>query len=137
MLRSAVRDDGPVVLLENELLYGRAFDVSDEALAPAAATPFGKARVMRKGGDVTVVAHSRMVDEALTAAELLAKEGVAVEVLNLRCLRPLDVDAVFRSVRKTNRLVTVEEGWPQCGIGAEICAAFNDGVFFFWETYFD
>jgi len=122
MLKAAIRDPNPVVMLENEILYGAEFEVSDEAMDKDFVVPFGQAKIEREGSDITVVAYSRSVDHSLKAAEELAKEGVSVEVINLRSLRPLDVASVVKSVKKTNRLVTVEEGWPQHGIGAEICA---------------
>jgi pyruvate dehydrogenase E1 component beta subunit len=117
LLRSAVRDPNPVIVLENEVLYGRTFECpTDEAFT----VPFGRARVERAGEHVTVVAFSIMVGVALEAAEMLAEEGVEVEVINLRSLRPLDTQTIVDSVKKTNRVVSVEEGWPFAGIGAEI-----------------
>ncbi|MFQ5890713.1 MAG: pyruvate dehydrogenase complex E1 component subunit beta [Gemmatimonadota bacterium] len=117
LLKSAIRDDDPVVFIEGELLYNVKGEVPDvEHL-----TPIGVADVKREGSDVTVIAHSRMVHEALRAADTLAdRYGVSAEVVDLRTLRPLDVDAVLASVRKTNRAVVVEEGWPVCGIGAQV-----------------
>lgn len=124
LLKSAIRDDNPVVCLENELMYNVVFDdLSDETLSPDFLLPIGKAKVMREGTDVTIVAHSRPVAFALEAAEILAKEGVSAEVINLRSIRPLDRETITESVKKTNRLVTVEGGWPMFGIGSEICAA--------------
>lgn len=123
LLKAAVRDPNPVVILESELMYGVTFDDVDEAcLDPDFVIPFGKAKVMREGTDVTIVAHSRPVGFSLAAAEQLAKEGISAEVINLRSLRPIDSATIVESVKKTNRLVTVEGGWPQCGIGSEICA---------------
>lgn len=123
LLKAAVRDPNPVVILESELMYGVTFDDVDEAcLDPDFVIPFGKAKVMREGTDVTIVAHSRPVGFSLAAAEQLAKEGISAEVINLRSLRPIDHETIVQSVKKTNRLVTVEGGWPQCGIGSEICA---------------
>ncbi|CDF35182.1 unknown [Chondrus crispus] len=124
LLKSAIRDDNPVVCLENELMYNVVFDnLSDETLSPDFLLPIGKAKVMREGTDVTIVAHSRPVAFALEAAEILAEEGVSAEVINLRSIRPLDRETITESVKKTNRLVTVEGGWPMFGIGSEICAA--------------
>lgn len=122
LLKAAIRDPNPVVFLENELLYGKEFPLSDEAQSKDFVLPIGKAKVERVGKDVTIVTFSKMVGHSLEAAEKLAAEGISVEVVNLRTLRPLDVPAIVASVKKTSRLVTVEEGWPQNGIGAEICA---------------
>ena len=122
LLKAAIRDPNPVVFLENELLYGKEFPLSDTAQSKDFVLPIGKAHVERAGSDVTIVTFSKMVGHSLEAAELLAAEGVSVEVLNLRTIRPLDVPAIVTSVKKTGRLVTVEEGWPQHGVGAEICA---------------
>ncbi len=118
LLKAAIRDPNPVVFLEHEIMYGVEFDVPED---PDFVVPIGKARVRRTGTDVTISAHSRMVGLALEAAEILAAEGVSAEVIDLRTLRPLDHETVVESVKKTNRLVTVEEGWGPCGIGAEVC----------------
>lgn len=124
LLKTAIRDDNPVVFLENELMYNVTFDdVPDSVMDPDFLLPFGKAKIMREGKDVTIVAHSRPVGFALQAAEILAKDGISAEVINLRSIRPLDRTTITESVKKTNRLVTVEGGWPTFGIGAEICAA--------------
>jgi pyruvate dehydrogenase E1 component beta subunit len=122
LIKAAIRDQNPVVFLENELLYGTAFPMSDEAQGKDFLVPIGEAKVEREGSHVTIVTFSKMVGFALEAAKVLEKEGVQVEVVNLRTLRPLDRNAILKSVKKTSRLVTVEEGWPQCGIGAEIAA---------------
>lgn len=122
MMKAAIRDPNPVVVLEHELMYGVEFEVSDEVMDKDYCTPFGKAKVMKEGTDVTIVTFARMVGKCLEAAALLEKEGISVEVINLRCIRPLDSKSIIKSVMKTNRLVTVEEGWPQQGIGSEICA---------------
>ncbi|MFM2411359.1 MAG: hypothetical protein RL481_2187 [Pseudomonadota bacterium] len=119
LLKAAIRTEDPVVFLENELLYGRSFDVpklDDHVL------PIGKARVMREGADVTIVSYSIGVGMALEAAETLVGEGIDVEVIDLRTLRPLDKTAVLTSLKKTNRLIVAEEGWPACSIGSEIAA---------------
>ncbi|SDA11983.1 pyruvate dehydrogenase complex E1 component subunit beta [Sphingomonas sp. NFR15] len=119
LLKAAIRSEDPVVFLENELLYGRSFDVpklDDYVL------PIGKARTMRAGKDVTIVSYSIGVGLALEAAETLAAEGIDAEVIDLRTLRPLDTAAVLKSVKKTNRLVVVEEGWATCSIASEISA---------------
>ena len=125
LLKAAIRSDDPVVFLENELLYGQSFDVpTDKDLA----LPIGKARVVREGDDVTLVSYSIGVGMALDAAAKLAEEGIEAEVLDLRTLRPLDRQAVLASLKKTNRMVVVEEGWPTCSIASEIMAiAMEDG----------
>ncbi|KAJ1383240.1 Transketolase-like, pyrimidine-binding domain [Sesbania bispinosa] len=123
LLKAAIRDPDPVVFLENELLYGESFPVSAEALDSSFCLPIGKAKIEREGKDVTITAFSKMVGYALKAAEILAKEGISAEVINLRSIRPLDRSTINTSVRKTNRLVTVEEGFPQHGVGAEICTS--------------
>lgn len=120
MLKAAIRDPNPVVFLENELVYGTTFPVSKEAQDKDFVVPFGKARIMKEGKDVTIVAFSRMVGFALDAAKELAKDGIDVEVINLRSIRPFDRESIINSVKKTNRIVTVEDGWGQHGIGAEI-----------------
>uniref|UniRef100_M1CK72 Pyruvate dehydrogenase E1 component subunit beta n=1 Tax=Solanum tuberosum TaxID=4113 RepID=M1CK72_SOLTU len=120
LLKAAIRDPDPVVFLENELLYGESFPISAEALDSSFSLPIGKAKIEHEGKDVTITAFSKMVGYALKAAEILAKEGISAEVINLRSIRPLDRPAINASVRKTNRLVTVEEGFPQHGVGAEI-----------------
>jgi pyruvate dehydrogenase E1 component beta subunit len=117
LLRAAIRDPNPVIFLEHEILYGHTFECPT---AEDFVLPIGKAKVERQGRHVTLVAHSIAVGLAMQAAEALAKEGLEAEVVNLRSLRPLDIDTVVRSVQKTNRLVTVEEGWPYAGIGAEV-----------------
>jgi pyruvate dehydrogenase E1 component beta subunit len=117
LLRAAIRDPNPVIVLENEILYGQSFDcpTADDFILP-----IGRARVERTGEHVTMVAFSIMVGVAMKAAEALAEQGISAEVINLRSLRPLDIETVVRSVKKTNRIVTVEEGWPFAGIGAEV-----------------
>lgn len=130
LLKAAVRDGNPVVLLENEVMYGRSFEVSEEAMSRDFVIPIGKAKVEREGKHVTLVAHSIAVDTSLKAAEELAKEGVDCEVINLRTLRPLDRDAIITSVMKTHHLVTVEVGWPQCGIGAEVISTVMESAAF-------
>jgi pyruvate dehydrogenase E1 component beta subunit len=117
LLRAAIRDPNPVIVLENEILYGQTFDcpVADDFIVP-----IGQAKIERVGKHVTLVAFSIMVGVAMKAAETLAEQGIEAEVINLRSLRPLDTATVVESVKKTNRLVTVEEGWPYAGIGAEV-----------------
>lgn len=119
LLKAAIRDPNPVVFLENEILYGQSFDVPDD---PDFIVPIGKAKIERSGTDVTIVSYSRMVGVSLEAAELLAKEGISAEVINLRSIRPLDVPTIIASLKKTNRLVSVEESWPVAGIGSELAA---------------
>ena len=126
LLKSAIRDPNPVIVLEHEILYGQSAEVPDD---PEFLVPIGKAKVERAGTDVTIAAFSRMVQVSLDAAELLAAEGIEAEVINLRSLRPLDTAAIVASVSKTNRLVTVEEGWPYAGIGAEIAAVAMEQAF--------
>ena len=117
LLRAAIRDPNPVIFLENEILYGQTFECPvDEDFVLS----IGQAKVERSGTHVTIVAYSVMVGVALKAAETLAAEGIEAEVVNLRSLRPLDTETIVESVKKTGRLVTVEEGWPYAGIGAEI-----------------
>jgi pyruvate dehydrogenase E1 component beta subunit len=119
LLKAAIRDPGPVVFLENEILYGQSFEVPD---LPDFVLPIGKARIARAGKHATIVSFSRGMAYALDAAKRLAEEGIEAEVIDLRTLRPLDMATVLASVRKTNRLVAVEEGWPICSIGSELCA---------------
>jgi len=116
LLKSAIRDPNPVIFLENELIYGSSFDVPND---PDFTIPIGKAKVERSGADVTIVTFSIMVGKALEAAEILSAEGIDAEVINLRTLRPLDTETIVQSVKKTNRLVSVEEGWPVAGMGSE------------------
>lgn len=115
LLKSAIRDDNPVIFIEAELLYGMKGEVPDEEYL----IPLGVADVKREGRDVTIIAHSKMVHVALQAATELAKEGISAEVIDPRTIRPLDMETILRSVRKTNRVVIVEEGWPFAGVGAE------------------
>ena len=117
LLKAAIRDPNPVVFLEHELLYGDTMEVPD---IDDWVLPIGKAKIAREGDDVTIVSYSRGVKFALEAAEMLAADGVSVEVVDLRTIRPMDVETVINSVKKTNRVVTVEEGWGSCGIGAEV-----------------
>jgi pyruvate dehydrogenase E1 component beta subunit len=126
LLKSAIRDPNPVVFLEHEMLYGHEGDVPE---GPDWLVPIGKARIRRAGDGVTIVSHSRMVGLALEAAEALAGDGIEAEVIDLRTLRPLDHATVVKSVMKTNRLVTVEEGWGPFGVGAEIAARVVEEAF--------
>jgi len=126
LMKAAIRDPNPVIVLENELLYGQSFDVPDD---PDFIIPIGKAKIERAGSTVTITAFSRMVGLALEAAEVLAKDGIELEVINLRSIRPLDTATIVASVKKTNRLVTLEEGWPYAGIGSEIASVINEQAF--------
>ncbi|KAH9951620.1 pyruvate dehydrogenase e1 component beta subunit [Amylocystis lapponica] len=122
LLKAAIRDPNPVVFLENEMMYGVSFPVSAETLSDNFILPIGKCKVEREGSDVTFVAHSLQVTHCMEAADELAKEGIKAEVVNLRSIRPLDIETIKTSVKKTNRLVIVEGGFPAFGIGSEICA---------------
>lgn len=122
LLKAAIRDPDPVVVLENEILYGEAFPMDEAALDKDFTVPIGKAKVMRAGTDVTLVAFGKMVGYNLKAAELLEQEGISCEVINLRSLKPLDRGTLAASIRKTHRLVAVEEGWPQCGVASGVRA---------------
>ncbi len=126
LLKAAIRDPNPIVFLEHEMMYGTEFDIPD---VEDWLVPIGKAKVRREGKDVTITAHSRMVGLALKAAEELAAEGIEAEVIDLRTLRPLDHETVLESVRKTNRLVSAEEGWGPMGVGAEIVARVVEHAF--------
>ena len=126
LLKSAVRDPNPVIVLENEILYGQVFDVP---VLEDYTVPLGKAKVVRTGRDVTIVAFSISVRDALSAAGALAGEGIDAEVIDLRTLRPIDVETLVASVRKTHRLIAVEEGWPACGICSEIAALMMEHAF--------
>jgi pyruvate dehydrogenase E1 component beta subunit len=127
LLKAAIRDPNPVIFLENELLYGQTFE--DVSRDPEHVLPIGKALVRRSGKDVTLTAFSMMVEKALQAANLLAEQGIEADVIDLRTLRPLDTETLLQSVRKTNRLVSIEESWPFAGIGAEIAALMMEQAF--------
>ncbi|CDK25655.1 unnamed protein product [Kuraishia capsulata CBS 1993] len=123
LFKAAVRDPNPVVFLENELLYGDSFEVSEECLSPDFVLPIGKAKIELEGTDVSLISHSRNLIFCLEAAQIVKeKYGVSVEVLNLRSIRPLDVDAIVATTKKTNNVITVEAGFPAFGVGSEICA---------------
>jgi len=126
LLKSAIRDPNPIIFLENEILYGHTFEVPavDDYLVP-----IGKARIARTGKDVTFVTYSIGMTYALKAAAELEKEGIDVEIIDLRTLRPMDTDTIIRSVMKTGRCVTIDEGYPQCGMGAEIAARIMERAF--------
>ena len=129
LLKAAIRDNNPVVFLENELMYGTAFEVSSEVMSDDFVLPIGKAKIMKPGKHITLTVHSRLVGTALEAAKQLQEKGIDVEVINLRTIRPLDKDTIIASVKKTSRLVTVEEGWPQHGVGAEVITLINENAF--------
>lgn len=126
LLKSAIRDSNPVVFLENELLYGASFDVPDD---DNYLVPIGKASVVRGGTDVTITAFSICVRHAMEAADALAGMGISAEVIDLRSIRPIDTETILNSVRKTNRLVSIEEGWPFAGVGSEICTLVCEQAF--------
>ncbi|MGK2739836.1 pyruvate dehydrogenase complex E1 component subunit beta [Tepidicaulis sp. LMO-SS28] len=126
LMKAAIRDPNPVIFLENEILYGRSFDVPvmDDWIVP-----IGKSKVMKAGSDVTLVSFSRGIDYCLEAMKELEEQGISAELIDLRTLRPLDLEPVIQSVKKTNRVVTVEETWPVCGMGAEIAAQIMEQAF--------
>jgi pyruvate dehydrogenase E1 component beta subunit len=126
LLKAAIRDPNPIIFLENEILYGQSFPVPklDDYLLP-----IGKARIARAGKDVTIVSFSMGMSYALKGADELAKEGIEAEVIDLRTIRPMDTETIVESVKKTGRIITVEEGWPQSGIGAEIAARVVEHAF--------
>ncbi|MGR3759611.1 pyruvate dehydrogenase complex E1 component subunit beta [Roseobacteraceae bacterium NS-SX3] len=126
LLKSAIRDPNPVIFLENEILYGRSFEVPK---LDDFTVPFGKARIWREGEDVTIVSFGIGMQYALEAAEKLAEDGISAEVIDLRTLRPMDTPAIIKSVMKTNRLVTVEEGWPQGSVGSYISSVVMQEAF--------
>jgi pyruvate dehydrogenase E1 component beta subunit len=126
LMKAAIRDPNPVIFLENEILYGRTGDVPTD---PDWTLPIGKAKVVRKGSDVTLVGYSLMVEKAMTAAEQLAEQGIDAEIIDLRTIRPMDIPTVIKSVKKTNRMVTLEENFPACGIGAELSACVMEQAF--------
>ena len=129
LMKSAIRDPNPVIFLENEIAYGHKHEVGPEVLGSDYLVEIGKASVVKEGRDATVISFSLQVQYALDAANILANDGIDVEVIDLRTLRPLDTETIIRSVRKTNRVGIVEEGWPYAGIGAEITALINELAF--------
>ena len=126
LLKSAIRDPDPVIFLENEVMYGQSFSCPDDINFTL---PIGKANIEKEGKDVTIIAFSIMVGKSLEAAEILEDKNINAEVINLRTLRPLDIDTIIESVKKTNRVVTCEEGFPFSGIGAEISALITEKAF--------
>ena len=131
LLKSAIRDPNPVIVLENEILYGRSFDVPD---MDDFTVPLGKARIARSGTDVTIVSFGIGMTYALEAAEALAADGIEAEVIDLRSIRPMDTDTVVASVMKTNRCVNVEEGLPVCSIGSHLSAVLMQQAFDFLDA---
>jgi len=129
LLKSAIRDDDPVVVLESELLYNETFTLSPEAQDPNYLIPIGRAKVEVEGSDVTIVTFSRQVGNCIKAATKLKESGISAEVIDLRSIRPLDIATVLASVQKTGKLLTVEEGWPHFGVGAEIAAQVAEHAF--------
>ncbi len=119
LLKAAIRDPNPVIFLENEIMYGQSFEISEEE---DFVLPIGQAEVIQEGSDVTIVAFSIMVGKALEAAKILKEQNIHAEVINLRTIRPLDTATILKSLAKTNRLITVEEGWPFAGVGSEIAS---------------
>ncbi|KOC69751.1 Pyruvate dehydrogenase E1 component subunit beta, mitochondrial [Habropoda laboriosa] len=130
-LKAAVRDPDPVVVLESEVLYNIEFPVSDEVMDKNFVIPIGKAKIEKSGKHITLASHGQATLYTMQAAEILAGEGIEAEVINLRCLRPLDWDTIFKSITKTHRLMTVELGWPVCGVGSEIVATIMENPVFF------
>lgn len=135
LLKAAIRDPNPVVVLENELLYGQTFPMSEEAQKSDFVLPIGKAKIERVGKDLTIVTLSRCVGQALTAAENIKKKyGVEVEVINLRSVKPLDVETIIKSVKKTNHLIALESGFPSFGVASEILALSMEYMFDFLDA---
>tara|TARA_B100000780_G_scaffold265731_1_gene221366 strand:- start:728 stop:2191 length:1464 start_codon:yes stop_codon:yes gene_type:complete len=132
LMKAAIRDPNPVVFLENEMMYGQSFD--DVPVSDDYAIPLGRAKIERSGTDVTIVAFSIMVGKSLEAAKKLEEEGISAEVINLRTIRPLDRYTILESIKKTNRIVTVEEGWAFSGIGSEIAALIGEHAFDYMDA---
>ena len=131
LMKAAIRDNDPIVFLENEMMYNQEFDVTPEIMGKDFLIPIGKAKIERAGTDCTITAHAKMVGHSLAAAEILQRDhGVSVEVINLRTIKPLDRNTIIDSVKKTKRIVSVEEGWPQSGVGAEIAAVMMESEAF-------
>ena len=139
LLKASIRDNDPVVFLENEMMYGVSFPVNDEIMDKDFLIPIGQAKIEKPGTDVTITAFSKMVGHSLQAAEILKNEhNIDAEVINLRTIRPLDRRTIVESVMRTNRIVSVEEGWPQSGIGAEIAATiFESEAFDYLDAPFE
>lgn len=122
LMKAAIRDPNPVMILEHELMYGVSFPMSDEAQSKDFVIPFGQAKIEREGSDVTIITFSKPVGLALEAAEVLEAKGISAEVINLLSIRPLDRKTIIASAKKTGRVVALEQGWPQCGVSSEIAA---------------
>lgn len=129
LLKAAIRNPNPVIFLENEIIYGNTEEIDDELLSSENVGEIGKAKVLTEGNDVTIVAYSIQVGKALEASAQLKESNINAEVIDLRTLRPLDIDTIVNSVKKTNRLVVVEEGWATCGVGAEIAMQISEHAF--------
>jgi pyruvate dehydrogenase E1 component beta subunit len=132
LLKSSIRDPNPVIFLENELMYGESFD--DVSNDKHGLIPIGKAKVIKEGSDITLVTFSITVKKALEAAEILLRHNIKAEVIDLRTIRPMDKETIIRSVKKTNRIISIEEGWPQGGIGAEISSIVQEGAFDYMDA---
>ncbi|XP_072807765.1 pyruvate dehydrogenase E1 component subunit beta, mitochondrial-like [Vicugna pacos] len=130
LIKSAIQDNNAVVTVENELMYGVPFELPSEAQSKDFLIPIGKAKIERQGTHVTIVSHSSPVGHSLEATTVLSKEGIECEVTNMRTVRPMDIETIEASVMKTNHLVTVEGGWPQFGVGGEVCARIMEGPAF-------
>jgi len=129
LTKAAIRDPNPVIVLESELGYNYTFSLSEEAQHPDFLIPIGKAKVEKEGKDVTIIGYGRFISEIIKASTQLQKEGINAEIINLRSIRPLDVQTIVNSIMKTNRVVTCEEGFPQSGVGAELIALINEYAF--------
>jgi pyruvate dehydrogenase E1 component beta subunit len=131
LMKSAIRDNDPIVFLENEMMYNQEFEATPEIMHKDFLIPIGKAKIERAGTDCTITAHAKMVGHSLAAAEILQRDhGISVEVINLRTIKPLDRNTIINSVKKTKRIVSVEEGWPQSGVGAEIAGVMMESEAF-------
>lgn len=131
LLKSAIRDPDPVIYLENELMYNVTFPTDAKCMDKDFLVPIGKAKIMKEGKDITIVSFSRAMHTVMAAVSELTKNGIDAEIINLRSIRPLDTETIFNSVKKTHHLVTVENGWPQHGVSAEICARIMEDQTFF------
>ena len=131
LLKKAIQNPNPVIFLENELTYGYDFELDEKAISEI---EIGKAAVIREGSDVTITCFSIMVGKVLEAADIMAKSGISVEVIDLRSLRPLDKDTIINSVKKTNRIIAVEEGWSFCGVASEVCSVVCEEAFDYLDS---
>ncbi|XP_015182313.1 PREDICTED: pyruvate dehydrogenase E1 component subunit beta, mitochondrial-like [Polistes dominula] len=130
-LKAAVRDPDPVLILESEILYNFEFPLSDQAMDKDFVIPIGKAKIEKSGKHITLITHGQATVYTMQAADILAGQGIEAEVINLRSLRPLDWEMIFKSISKTHRVMTVELGWPRCGVGSEIVATIMENPIFF------